>query len=82
MRRSAAIHLAAVSLLAAALCAADAGQAAADSCKCDAPYTPQRVRSCCFDNGQWRKIWMCVRPRDPHHPRLIYRPLPCNGRRF
>jgi hypothetical protein len=82
MRRHTAIHLAGACLLAAMLCATDVGQAAAASCTCNAPYSPQRVRSCCFDNGQWHKIWMCVRPRDPHHPRFIPRPLPCNGQRF
>jgi hypothetical protein len=82
MPRRAAIRLAAASLLAATLCAADVGQAVADSCKCSAPYSPHRVRSCCFNNGQWRMVWMCTIPRDPRHPRIFPRPLPCNGRRW
>ena len=76
------IALAAVVALAAAVCAADAGRAAAASCTCDAPYSPHRVRSCCFDNGHWRMVWMCTAPPYPRHPRITPRPLPCNGRRY
>jgi hypothetical protein len=82
MRRHIALRRAAAVALAATLSVADVAQAAAAACTCNAPYSPHRVRSCCFNNGQWRMVWMCTRPRDPHHPRLIPRPLPCNGRRY
>ena len=82
MRRLSAKRLAGAILLAAALSLAAAERAAAAACTCHAPYVPKRVRSCCYDNGKWRMVWMCTAPRDPHHPGRIVRPLECNGHRF